>query len=105
MMERYGRFSGGLLTRRYGVFRWLSVEPLLALAAGVLLAGVSVVAPGIGLATIAVVVGAFAAYFAVRTRSGVGAACCLGLLALTAVAWNVGFVRGFLWLPVGGART
>lgn len=104
MMERYGRFSGGMLTRRYGIFRLLSLEPLALLLGLSTLAGLALLSPPAALATAALAT--TAAYLYLRARCGPGAGLrCLGLLAVLLCCWNLGYARGILTpTPAGPAR-
>lgn len=94
MMARYGCWSGGYLTRHYGLFRPLSWAPmvLLALIGALLLA--TLFAPALGIASAAIL--ALVPLLLFR-RSGAPASAWprMYLLALIAlVSWNAGYLRG-----------
>ena len=103
MMERYGCFSGGVLTKRYGFFRGISYLPLVTAAAAGATAALCLASPPagaawfLGLAVVALV------YFWVKTGHPGHALQCTGLLAVTLAAWNAGYCRGLLRSPRPGA--
>jgi GT2 family glycosyltransferase len=94
MMLRYGRWSGGYLTRHYGMFRPLSWAPLVLL----LLLGALVVAallsPALAIAGTAVLALVPLLLFR-RSAAPLGAWPRMYLLAVIAViAWHAGYLRG-----------
>jgi O-antigen biosynthesis protein len=99
MMERYGRFSGGILTRRHGVFRLLSLEPLAAVLGLSAWAGLAVLSPPAAGAAVVLASAALFLYFLVRCGGPVLGLQCLGLLLVLLWSWNLGYVRGFLAPP------
>ncbi len=99
MMERYGRFSGGLMTRRHGFFRKICYEPVALL----LLTGATLVIwsvnPIAGAAWILGLLLALLFFFRIKTGSTAEALTCTALLFTTLASWNLGFARGFFFPP------
>ena len=104
MMERYGCFSGGVLTRRHGFFRGICYLPLVTAAAAGATAALCAANPPagasllLGLAVVTVI------YFWVKTGHPGHGLQCAGLLALTLASWNAGYGRGLLRSARPGAR-
>lgn len=96
MMYRYGKFAGGILTRRYGLFRLLCAEPLLLFLAAGGAIGLLVWLPAGAFALLGGLLLA-AALLGSRFRSAGSKRPWLSLLLLlvTLGAWNLGYCAGF----------
>lgn len=103
MMERYGRFSGGYLTRRYGFFRSISYLPLVTAALASITAALCATSPAAGAAWILGLVVVLVLFFLIKTEDLGQALGCAGLLLVTLASWNMGFARGFFSSPNGEA--
>ena len=99
MMERYGRFSGGILTRRYGFFRALSLEPVALLLGLSTLAGAALFSVPATLTLVAMATLALYLSLAVRCGGPGAGIQSLWLLAVLLYCWNLGYVRGILTPP------
>lgn len=99
MMERYGRFSGGIMTRRHGFFRKICYEPaalVLLLSATLALCLLN---PMAGAAWILGLLLALLLFFRHKTGSVAEGLACTALLFTTLASWNLGFARGFFFPP------
>ena len=103
MMERYGRFSGGYLTRRHGFFRGISYLPLATAAAACATAALYVASPPAGAAWVLGLVVVLILFFWIKTEDLGQALACTGLLLVTLASWNLGFARGLVHFPDRGA--
>ena len=99
MMERYGRFSGAILTRRYGFFRGISYLPLATAAAACATAALWAASPPAGAAWVLGLLVVVLLFFWIKTEDLAQALACAGLLVVTLASWNFGFARGLLVTP------
>ena len=96
MMERYGRFSGGVLTRRHGFFRPISYLPLFTAAMIAATAAMIATSPPAGAGWVLGLVVVTVLFFWVKTGDlGHGLACAGLLLLAPSCAHHEGAVR--LW--------
>jgi len=94
MMERYGKYSGGYLTRRHGFFRKISYEPIALLLALFTVLGVSLINPLLGAQIILALLFSLLLYFWWKTGSIKTAVSCVNLLLVTLLYWNIGYLKG-----------
>jgi len=99
MMERYGRFSGGYLTRRYGFFRSISYLPLATAALASVTAALWAAAPPVGAGWVLGLAVVLVLFFLIKTEDLGQALSCAGLLLVTLACWNIGFARGLFYFP------
>lgn len=96
MMERYGMFSGGYLTRRYGFFRKISYEPIALLLALCAVLGITFISPLLGAQIILAILFSLLIYFWWKTGSISAATSCVSLLLVTLLYWNIGYIKGLI---------
>jgi len=94
MIYRYGKSSGGYLTKKLGFYRKLSYEPILLWLYIIAVIALFLYKPWFGLALILVALFGVILFFTVKGKLN-NLIPNLMLFLTTIIFWNIGFIRGF----------